>query len=193
MRLNTEQRQRQIIDTAINIIHQHGYSYLSIRELATQVGISQPALYRHFTNKDAIILGILDRMMQLGTSIKQKLEAVNDPKEKIKQFILGHIEFLHDNPEMTSVVFSEDIFKDNDQAINKLKTILDFRCQILTEVIAEAKQNGVVVDVKPQDLSMLIIGFLRLAILKWRLNNFQDSLKDRVNQMIETIDKLIFI
>lgn len=193
MRLNTQQRQSQIIDTAINIIHQHGYSYLSIRELANQVGISQPALYRHFTNKDAIILGILDRMMQLGTSIKQKLEAVNDPKEKIKQFILGHIEFLHENPEMTSVVFSEDIFQDNDQAKSKLKTILDYRCQILTEIISEAKNNGVVVDVNPQDLSMLIIGFLRLAILNWRLNNFQDSLKNRVNQMIKTIEKLIFI
>ncbi len=172
MRLNTQQRQSQIIDTAINIIHQHGYSYLSIRELANQVGISQPALYRHFTNKDAIILGILDRMMQLGTSIKQKLETVNNPKEKIKQFILGHIEFLQENPEMTSVIFSEDIFQDNAQAKNKLKTILDFRCQILTEIIAEAKNNGVVVDISPQDLSMLIIGYLRLVILKWCLNNF---------------------
>ena len=193
MRLNTQQRQSQIIDTAINIIHQHGYSYLSIRELANQVGISQPALYRHFTNKDAIILGILDRMMQLGTSIKQKLEAVNDPKEKIKQFILGHIEFLHENPEMTSVVFSEDIFQDNDQAKSKLKTILDYRCQILTDIIADAKITGVVADIISQDLSLLIIGFLRLAILNWRLNNFQDSLKDRVNQMIKTIEKLIFI
>ena len=193
MRLNTQQRQSQIIDTAINIIHQHGYSYLSIRELANQVGISQPALYRHFTNKDAIILGILDRMMQLGTSIKQKLETVNNPKEKIKQFILGHIEFLQENPEMTSVIFSEDIFQDNVQAKSKLKTILDYRCQILTEIIAEAKNNGVVVDISPQDLSMLIIGYLRLVILNWRLNNFQDSLMERVNQMIKTIDKLIFI
>ena len=193
MRLNTQQRQSQIIDTAINIIHQHGYSYLSIRELANQVGISQPALYRHFTNKDAIILGILDRMMQLGTSIKQKLETVNNPKEKIKQFILGHIEFLQENPEMTSVIFSEDIFQDNVQAKSKLKTILDFRCQILTEIIAEGKQNGVVVDINPQELSMLIIGFLRLVILNWRLNNFQNSLIERVNQMINTIEKLIFI
>ena len=193
MRLNTQQRQSQIIDTAINIIHQHGYSYLSIRELANQVGISQPALYRHFTNKDAIILGILDRMMQLGTSIKQKLETVNNPKEKIKQFILGHIEFLQENPEMTSVIFSEDIFQDNVQAKSKLKTILDFRCGILTEIITEAKQNGMIVDVDPQDLSMLIIGYLRLVILNWRLNNFQDSLTDRVNKMINTIEKLIFV
>ncbi len=93
----------------------------------------------------------------------------------------------------TLCFFPVDIFQDNFQAKSKLKTILDYRCQILTEIIAEAKNNGVVVDVRPQDLSMLIIGFLRLAILNWRLNNFQDSLKDRVNQMIETIDKLIFI
>ena len=118
---------------------------------------------------------------------------MNDPKEKIKRFILGHIEFLHENPEMTSVVFSEEIFQDNVQAKGKLKTILDYRCQILTEIIDEGKRNGVVVDINPQDLSMLIIGFLRLAILNWRLNDFQDSLKDRVNQMIKTIDKLIFI
>ncbi len=57
-RITTEERQKTIIDEALNIIHESGYEALSIRELATRVKISEPAIYRHFLNKEDIILGI---------------------------------------------------------------------------------------------------------------------------------------
>ena len=59
-RLSTEERQVLIIDEAIKIIHELGYQAFSIRELSNRVGISEPAIYRHFLNKEDIVLGIKD-------------------------------------------------------------------------------------------------------------------------------------
>ncbi len=70
-RVSTEIRQEQIIDQAIKIIHQKGYSGLSIRELATQVGITEPAIYRHFRSKEDIVLGILERMDRFVENLHQ--------------------------------------------------------------------------------------------------------------------------
>ena len=57
-RLKTEKRQNMIIDEAMKIIHSGGYGALSIRALAQNVKISEPAIYRHFLNKEDIVLGI---------------------------------------------------------------------------------------------------------------------------------------
>jgi len=71
-RLSTAQRQEMIIDEAIKIIHAEGYQSLSIRELAKHVKISEPAIYRHFLNKEDIILGILNRIVRLDHLLEKK-------------------------------------------------------------------------------------------------------------------------
>jgi len=76
-RLRTEERQAQIIDEAIKIIHEQGYSALAIRELAKRVGITEPAIYRHFTNKDEIIAGILDRVLQMSNTLLSNLNGIS--------------------------------------------------------------------------------------------------------------------
>ena len=72
-RISTEQRQDMIIDEAIKIIHTDGYQSFSIRELAKQVKISEPAIYRHFLNKEDIILGILNRMVDFDHLLEKDI------------------------------------------------------------------------------------------------------------------------
>jgi len=99
-----------IIDEAIKIIHSGGYEALSIREIAKQVKISEPAIYRHFLNKEDIILGILNRMLEFDKLLNKNIAAAKSAKQKIRQFVLFHFEFLENNPEMTSVLFSEEMY-----------------------------------------------------------------------------------
>ncbi|MCK5675079.1 MAG: helix-turn-helix transcriptional regulator, partial [Spirochaetales bacterium] len=44
-------RQRQIIDISINIISERGIQDLTMKNLSSQLGISEPAIYRHFESK----------------------------------------------------------------------------------------------------------------------------------------------
>ncbi|MBU6270673.1 MAG: TetR/AcrR family transcriptional regulator [Betaproteobacteria bacterium] len=53
-RLAPADRERQILDKAIEHFTQHGFAG-STRELARQLGITQPLLYRYFPSKQALI------------------------------------------------------------------------------------------------------------------------------------------
>lgn len=44
-----------IIEVAAAIIDEHGESAVRIRDLAAQVGITQPSLYHHFANREAVL------------------------------------------------------------------------------------------------------------------------------------------
>jgi AcrR family transcriptional regulator len=53
-RLSPEEREEQIIHKAIQYFAAHGFS-ASTRELAREIGITQPLLYRYFPNKEALV------------------------------------------------------------------------------------------------------------------------------------------
>ncbi|HFE64169.1 MAG TPA: TetR/AcrR family transcriptional regulator [Caldithrix sp.] len=192
-RVSTEIRQEQIVNEAIKIIHQKGYTGLSIRELAEKVGISEPAIYRHFRSKEEIILGILERMNRFGDVIRKELQKITDPEKKIKKLVRMHMDFLTVNPEMTSVLFSEEIFEPREWIQQKLQEIIRDRHQFLNQLLQEALRKGEIVNAPIGDLSTVILGYIRMIVLEWRMANFSFSLQKRGEQLIQTLDKIIFI
>lgn len=190
-RITTEERQKIIIDEAINIIHEGGYESLSIRELASKVKISEPAIYRHFLNKEDIVLGILSRIGDFDQLLEENIEKENTAAEKLKNFIYFHFNFLQENKEMTSVLFSEDIFNQSDILKQKLLRIIKYRKRLLTSIIELGKKENEIKDIETNDVVTMIIGFIRVTILEWRLGDFSFILSKRGDQTVDAIWKMI--
>src|SRR5450830_1619911 len=53
-RLAPEEREQQILSKAIRYFAAHGFS-ASTRDLAREIGVTQPLLYRYFPNKQALV------------------------------------------------------------------------------------------------------------------------------------------
>ncbi|MDP3830243.1 MAG: TetR/AcrR family transcriptional regulator, partial [Ignavibacteriaceae bacterium] len=185
--------QASIIDEAIKIIHEMGYQSFSIRELASRVGISEPALYRHFLNKEDIVLGILGRFGEFDAKLFNEVKLKEKPLEKIECFIQYHFNFLEKKPGMTSIVFAEDIFNQSSLIREKVLSIIEKRKRILRAIIDEAKLNNQVIDLKSDEILTVILGVIRLAVLEWRLSEFAYPLSQRGTKIAETVGKLIFI
>ncbi|MDT3695889.1 MAG: TetR/AcrR family transcriptional regulator [Ignavibacterium sp.] len=192
-RLTTEERQTMIIDEAIKIIHSGGYEALSIREIAKRVKISEPAIYRHFLNKEDIILGILNRMLEFDELLNKNIAAAKSAKQKIRQFVLFHFEFLEKNPEMTSVLISEEMYNQSDILKKKLVFIIQKRKQLLKVILDNAKSSGELVDVDNYELLSIILGTIRIIVMEWRLSNFSFQLTDRGKNILKILEKLILL
>ncbi len=190
-RISTEERQEIIIDEAINIIHELGYQSFSIRELSKRVGITEPAIYRHFLNKEDIVLGILSRFSEFDEELFKVIKDKKTPKEKIQNFVAFHFDFLEKHPEMTSVIFAEDMFNQSKLIIDKMLKILAKRKNLIREIFEEAKKNNLVIDLESDELLMVVLGFIRMIILEWRLSGFKFSLSTRGVKTVNTIEKLI--
>ena len=190
-RLSTEERQILIIDEAIKIIHELGYQAFSIRELSKRVGISEPAIYRHFLNKEDIVLGILGRFNEFDLSLFQEVKKYEKPIEKIQSFVQYHFDFLEKNPSMTSIVFAEEIFNQSELLREKMLTIIEKREKQIKSIIDEARAKNQIIEVETNELATIILGFIRLVILEWRMGGFSLSLSQRGKKAIRTIEKLL--
>ena len=52
------ERQQEIINVALKLINEKGIQGLTMKNLSKEIGISEPAIYRHFENKIEILLAI---------------------------------------------------------------------------------------------------------------------------------------
>lgn len=56
-------RREQIVETALRIADRDGFEGLTMRKLASELGVSAPIVYRHFEDKAAIIDAIVETLV----------------------------------------------------------------------------------------------------------------------------------
>lgn len=54
----------QIVDTALAMIEHSGESGLAMRPLAARLGVTPMALYRHFADRDALLVALVERVSE---------------------------------------------------------------------------------------------------------------------------------
>lgn len=55
-----DKRREQILQNAVRLFSQHGFSGTTTKEIARAAGVSEAMVFRHFSTKDALYLAILD-------------------------------------------------------------------------------------------------------------------------------------
>ncbi len=190
-RLTTVQRQKNIIDEAINIIFEKSYESFSIRELASRVHISEAAIYRHFLNKEDIIMGILNRFDEFENMLLEEVSHFDNPIDKIEHFILFHISFLEKNKELASVIFSETIFGESNVLREKFMVLVDKRKNMLKNILENSKTLNKNSDIDISELQTIILGYIKLVIFEWRFSGYSFSLEKRAQKFIKILTYLI--
>lgn len=76
---------QRILDVAEVLFAAKGYENTSLREIADEVGIQEPGLYRHFKNKDLIYQSVLERALNpIKALLEDKLNS-ELTKESLRQ------------------------------------------------------------------------------------------------------------
>ncbi|WP_307867713.1 SACE_7040 family transcriptional regulator [Umezawaea beigongshangensis] len=97
-------RRDQILTAAAELFARHGFHGVGIDDIGAAVGISGPALYRHFRSKDAMLgemlTSISERLLDGGQS---RVEASPDPAQALRALVHWHVEFALDDPALITV------------------------------------------------------------------------------------------
>lgn len=105
------ERQLEIVRATVSLISDEGVHNFSIRKLARRVGVTEPAIYRHFENKD-------DLMMKLATYIVRNWHEMLDefPVRRLTVIDQVHLIFeevmryLQENRAFAKTLISADLF-----------------------------------------------------------------------------------
>ncbi|SHG99932.1 transcriptional regulator, TetR family [Jatrophihabitans endophyticus] len=78
-RISGEERERAILATAERLLAEHGLEGFSVDDLARGAGLSRPTFYFYFASKDAVVLALLDRVIEQAVHTPLVLDFAGDP------------------------------------------------------------------------------------------------------------------
>lgn len=191
--MELSERQQQIIEASIGLIDQLGIQGFTIKNLSKEIGISEPAIYRHFESKVEILSTILDGFKQrVGLYHRNSGEQNNkDPRQQIEAFFQMVFKVFSENPTMVSVIFAEEIFRNEPMLTQKVTEIQDLNEENVGNLIAQLPLNEKVGDQPVESLTTMFFGSVRLLVRKWRMSDRGFDLKREGKQLIETILNVI--
>jgi AcrR family transcriptional regulator len=170
-----------------------GMKGLTTKCLADEMNFSESAIYRHFKNKDDIIILLL---RELGTSTENRITKVinknNLPEENIRAIFNSQFNFFKKNPHYVIAILSESLMDCTDEIKNELFKIMQFITQIVTkEIELGKKQNVFCKEIQTPELVHIILGSFRLIMFKWKLSYFKQDLEKEGIKIIDSIMLLL--
>lgn len=90
-------RREELLDAAEQLFLDQGFHGTSVDDLGAAAGISGPGLYRHFASKDALLMGVLDRIWaQLRPAIDAA--AGQEPDDALTTLLDAHLDLAAGQP-----------------------------------------------------------------------------------------------
>ena len=118
-RMGGEERRQQIIQATISVMAEEGLEGTTTRRIADKVGVSEPALYKYFSNKKALLLVAMD---EVGNRFFRTLSEAGGKEgevpERIFKMSAAFYGFVMDHPD-ESMLFFEAVTGARDPEIKK--------------------------------------------------------------------------
>ena len=104
-----DRRLDHILDHATEVFCLKGYEGASMRDLSRATGMSLAGLYYYFESKERLLFLIQKHTFTaILERLKARLEDVADPEQRIRIFILNHLDYFVSNQQGLKVLSHED-------------------------------------------------------------------------------------
>ncbi len=186
---NATQRLREICRTAARVFYEKGYDGASMQDIANAVGLTKAGLYHHVDSKDRLLFEIMNYGMDiLDEAVLQKVKDVADPRQKLRQMVIGHIDLVVRARDLEITV----ILHENRSLRGTLRKKINARkkayIEMLEELIARVQQQA---GGKPL-LSPRLGAFALLGIINWLYQWYDPKGPIKQEELAETYADFFF-
>ena len=191
--MEIKERQLEIIEAAGEILTESGIAGLTTKNLASKMGFSESALYRHFKGKHEIVLTMLKYLTKnMDERLSNSVKDINSPDEKLKAAFNNQFEFFKKNPHFLVAIFSDGLLEESKTINEAILQIMSTKRNHLLKIIQEGQKQKQFIDtLTAEDLVHIIMGSFRLHMLQWRLSGYAFDLKLKGNKLMSNLLKLI--
>ena len=103
-----DRRLAEILEHATDLFYEKCYEGASMRDLSRATGMSLSGLYYYFESKGKLLYLVQKHTFETVLArLRERLPAVSDPEQRIRLFILNHLEYFLSNVKAMKVLSHE--------------------------------------------------------------------------------------
>lgn len=170
-RQSAEERKAQIVAEVLRLADEIGPDRLSTTEVARAIGLSQPAIFRHFPTKGALWLAVAEDIADRLQSYWAAAEAgATGSHARLKALISAQLTAIAETPALPSILFSRELQVDNSALRDVFRKLLSAFQGRLVAAIRELQAAGHLRrDVGPEDVAILLTSLVQGVAIRWTL------------------------
>ncbi|MBI2870058.1 MAG: TetR/AcrR family transcriptional regulator [Chloroflexi bacterium] len=191
---STSVRRRQIVSAARKLIAKHGSEHLTVKRIASEIGVSEGAIYRHFKSKREIISFLVDEIEKLILADIERSFRDLSPKteEVLEKIIKAHISAVERRSGMTFQIIAEIISLGDKKLNKKIHGVINKYISRIGDVLARGRAAGVVrEDLDLEAAAMLFFGMIQGLISVWALDHYGFDLEEKYGALWRVYRKVI--
>jgi TetR/AcrR family transcriptional regulator, fatty acid metabolism regulator protein len=184
----TEIRRNKIIDNAVQVFADRGFSNATISEIAKQADLGDATLYEYFENKEAILLEAAEaHLRNLASSEDSHLKNLSDPEKNLRKLLWRFIWQLYTSEAFSRVLVLELFRNINFYSSPGYRYLLEFGEEI-RRVVEQGQAQGVFLsDVPYPTYFYMILGtFDQFLLAQFLLKRPPLGL----SELIDTVDAI---
>lgn len=156
-RLPGDERRAQIVDATLHLISKYGVQGTTLHRIASEVGVTHPALYAHFRGRREILLAALDTVFERILAVHRAFQQEN-ALERLRAIGLYHSELVASASDgFVSPLFEFLAAAPEEGLREELASRERMLLSDLAAIVREGQQQGTVrPDVEPEQAAFLI-------------------------------------
>ncbi|WP_371054640.1 TetR/AcrR family transcriptional regulator [Rhodosalinus sp. K401] len=170
-RQSAEERKAQIVAGVLRLADEIGPDRLSTTDVARAVGLSQPAIFRHFPTKGALWLAVAeDIALRLRAGWDEAETEATGPHARLKALIGAQLAAISETPALPSILFSRELQVDNPALRDVFRGLLGaFQDRLVAAIRGSQAAGDVRRDVSPEDVAVLLTSLVQGVAIRWTL------------------------
>jgi AcrR family transcriptional regulator len=165
-------RQIQILNKTLELVREGGLAHVTTKKIAERVGFTEAALYRHFPTKQALILGLMDRLEDMlvapirtiagdgSLSVRQRLEAI----------VRHHTTLVREQNSLPILLLAEASVSEDPALLGRMRSIFHDYISVLEGLVREGQAQDEIVRAPEADcLALLLLGAPAALAIRHRL------------------------
>src|SRR5262249_7797786 len=143
-RMRKAERKRQLLLHAKQLFVSHGYQDTTTKDIAEAAGVTEPVLYRHFENKKALFLEVLQEVRE-ATLNRWQTQTMNltDPLARLHAIADMYLDTTREHAVEFRIMHRTLIETDEPEIAAFLRSFYLDSETLLAQVISEGQQTGV--------------------------------------------------
>jgi AcrR family transcriptional regulator len=157
-RASGDERERAILATAERLLEQRPLSEISVEDLARGAGISRPTFYFYFPSKDAVLLTLVDRMVEEAAASREEALAklAEEPRAGWRQGLLSYFEVF--GSRRAVILAAADLRTTNGEARALWSQVMEGWVTDVTAIIESERARGAAAAGQPaRDLAIALL------------------------------------
>lgn len=181
VRKSAQDRRKEVLHATLDLAFEAGPDRLTTGMIAERLGLTQPALYKYFSNKDGIWQTVADSLCErIALNITAAESSARDPETRLRQLVLDHLRLVQDHPALPQIMVMRDPSEAQRRSVSRIKAgvagLQDAVTAAIRDMIAGGRFRS---DLDADDAATLIFGILQgLALRLLLTHDAQNLLND---------------